>query len=153
MEKKYSQTQQVIDTLRANGGYSTLGNLYHLATKQLLRGRCGGSQLWRAMAVVSVFLRCPSKTVQAVGNDISQTPFPEGMLPCFPIQPCRWMGLPLFRCLSHVMILQQFRHVQRQEEFPVFNLQVRCMKNNWFCNSTGILGSELLQGCKGIARC
>lgn len=30
MAKKYSQTQQVIDTLRANGGYSTLGNLYHL---------------------------------------------------------------------------------------------------------------------------
>lgn len=27
---KYTQTQQVIDTLRQNGGYSTLGNLYHL---------------------------------------------------------------------------------------------------------------------------
>lgn len=26
----YTQTQQVIDTLRKNGGYSTLGNLYHL---------------------------------------------------------------------------------------------------------------------------
>lgn len=30
MAKKYSQSQQVIDVLRANGGYSTLGNLYHL---------------------------------------------------------------------------------------------------------------------------
>ncbi|MGN0258637.1 MAG: hypothetical protein ACI4CA_09745 [Bacteroides sp.] len=30
MAKKYTQTQQVIDTLRANGGYATLGNLYHL---------------------------------------------------------------------------------------------------------------------------
>lgn len=30
MAKKYTQTQQVIDTLRSNGGYATLGNLYHL---------------------------------------------------------------------------------------------------------------------------
>lgn len=29
MAKKYTQSQQVIDTLRAHGGYSTLGNLYH----------------------------------------------------------------------------------------------------------------------------
>ena len=29
-EQKNTQTQQVIDTLRANGGYATLGNLYHL---------------------------------------------------------------------------------------------------------------------------
>lgn len=29
-KKKYSQTQQVIDTLRKCGGYATLGNLYHL---------------------------------------------------------------------------------------------------------------------------
>lgn len=28
--KKYTQTQQVIDTLRQNGGYATLGRLYHL---------------------------------------------------------------------------------------------------------------------------
>ena len=28
--KKYTQAQQVIDTLRAHGGYATLGNLYHL---------------------------------------------------------------------------------------------------------------------------
>ena len=28
--KKYTQTLQVIDTLRQVGGYSTLGNLYHL---------------------------------------------------------------------------------------------------------------------------
>ena len=28
--KKYTQTQQVIDTLRTHGGYATLGNLYHL---------------------------------------------------------------------------------------------------------------------------
>ncbi len=27
---KYTQTQQVIDTLRRQGGYATLGNLYHL---------------------------------------------------------------------------------------------------------------------------
>ena len=27
---KYTQTQQVIDTLRKQGGYATLGNLYHL---------------------------------------------------------------------------------------------------------------------------
>ena len=31
MSKKYTQTQQVIDTLRKNGGYATLGNLYPLA--------------------------------------------------------------------------------------------------------------------------
>ncbi len=30
MGKKYTQTQQVIDTLRRNGGYATLGNLYRL---------------------------------------------------------------------------------------------------------------------------
>lgn len=30
MAKKYTQSQQVIDTLRDNGGYATLGNLYHL---------------------------------------------------------------------------------------------------------------------------
>ena len=29
-EKRYTQTQQVIDTLRKQGGYATLGNLYHL---------------------------------------------------------------------------------------------------------------------------
>ena len=28
--KKYTQTQQVIDTLREQGGYATLGNLYQL---------------------------------------------------------------------------------------------------------------------------
>ena len=28
--KKYTQTQQVVDTLRKHGGYATLGNLYHL---------------------------------------------------------------------------------------------------------------------------
>ena len=28
--KKYTQAQQVIDTLRQNGGYATLGDLYHL---------------------------------------------------------------------------------------------------------------------------
>ena len=28
--KRYTQTQQVIDTLRTHGGYATLGNLYHL---------------------------------------------------------------------------------------------------------------------------
>ena len=30
MAEKYTQTQQVIDTLRKNGGYATLGRLYHL---------------------------------------------------------------------------------------------------------------------------
>lgn len=30
MAKKYTQAQQVIDTLRKHGGYSTLGELYHL---------------------------------------------------------------------------------------------------------------------------
>lgn len=29
-QKKYTQTQQVIDTLRKAGGYATLGDLYHL---------------------------------------------------------------------------------------------------------------------------
>lgn len=29
-QKKYTQTQQVIDTIRKCGGYATLGNLYHL---------------------------------------------------------------------------------------------------------------------------
>ena len=29
-EKRYTQTQQVIDTLRKQGGYATLGNLYHI---------------------------------------------------------------------------------------------------------------------------
>ena len=29
-EKRYTQTQQVIDTLRRQGGYATLGNLYHM---------------------------------------------------------------------------------------------------------------------------
>ncbi len=29
-QKKYTQAQQVIDTLRKNGGYATLGSLYHL---------------------------------------------------------------------------------------------------------------------------
>lgn len=30
MTKKYTQAQQVIDTLRENGGFATLGSLYHL---------------------------------------------------------------------------------------------------------------------------
>lgn len=30
MKNKYTQAQQVIDALRKNGGYATLGNLYHL---------------------------------------------------------------------------------------------------------------------------
>ncbi|MCR5077736.1 MAG: hypothetical protein K6A82_06840 [Prevotella sp.] len=30
MTKRYTQTQQVIDTMRKHGGYSTLGNLYRL---------------------------------------------------------------------------------------------------------------------------
>lgn len=30
VQKKYTQTQQVIDTLRKTGGYATLGDLYHL---------------------------------------------------------------------------------------------------------------------------
>jgi len=29
-EKRLTQTQQVINTLREQGGYATLGNLYHL---------------------------------------------------------------------------------------------------------------------------
>ena len=29
-EKKYTQTQQVIDTRRQQGGYATLGNLYQI---------------------------------------------------------------------------------------------------------------------------
>ena len=29
-QQKYTQTQQVIDTLRKTGGYATLGDLYHL---------------------------------------------------------------------------------------------------------------------------
>lgn len=29
-QQKYTQTQQVIDTLRTTGGYATLGYLYHL---------------------------------------------------------------------------------------------------------------------------
>lgn len=29
-QHKYTQTQQVIDTLRQTGGYATLGDLYHL---------------------------------------------------------------------------------------------------------------------------
>ncbi len=29
-EKRYTQTQQVIETLRKQGGYATLGNLYHI---------------------------------------------------------------------------------------------------------------------------
>ena len=29
-QKKYTQTQQVIDVLHKYGGYATLGNLYHL---------------------------------------------------------------------------------------------------------------------------
>ena len=28
--KKYTQTQQVIDTLRQQGGYATLGNMYQI---------------------------------------------------------------------------------------------------------------------------
>ena len=33
-QKKYTQTQQVIDTMRKYGGYATLGNLYHLVDTQ-----------------------------------------------------------------------------------------------------------------------
>lgn len=29
-QQKYTQAQQVIDTLRTTGGYATLGDLYHL---------------------------------------------------------------------------------------------------------------------------
>ncbi|MDD7449092.1 MAG: hypothetical protein SPJ29_07225 [Phocaeicola sp.] len=31
MANKQTQTQQVIDVLRTQGGYATLGQLYHLA--------------------------------------------------------------------------------------------------------------------------
>ena len=34
-QKKYSQTQQVIDTLRKTGGYATLGDLYRLVDTKL----------------------------------------------------------------------------------------------------------------------
>lgn len=35
MERKQTQTQQVIETFRQHGGYSTLGNLYrHVNTSQ-----------------------------------------------------------------------------------------------------------------------
>lgn len=34
-EKKHTQTQQVIETLRQQGGYATLGNLEHSGTDPL----------------------------------------------------------------------------------------------------------------------
>jgi len=34
-EKKHTQTQQVIETLRQQGGYATLGNLEHGGTDPL----------------------------------------------------------------------------------------------------------------------
>ena len=34
-QRKYTQTQQVIDTLRKTGGYATLGDLYHLVDTKL----------------------------------------------------------------------------------------------------------------------
>ena len=40
-KKKYTQTQQVIDTLRKCGGYATLGKLYHLVDAS----SCGNKML------------------------------------------------------------------------------------------------------------
>ena len=34
-QQKYTQAQQVIDTLRTTGGYATLGDLYHLVDTKL----------------------------------------------------------------------------------------------------------------------
>ena len=35
-QKKYTQAQQVIDTLRKIGGYATLGDLYHLVDTKIM---------------------------------------------------------------------------------------------------------------------
>ena len=55
-KKKYTQTQQVIDTLRKCGGYATLGKLYHLVdtsswgTNTPNESRPKGDCPWRADA-------------------------------------------------------------------------------------------------------
>ena len=43
VQKKYTQTQQVIDTLRKTGGYATLGDLYHLVDTKSWATKTGRS--------------------------------------------------------------------------------------------------------------
>lgn len=63
MAKKYTQTQQVIDTLRANGGYATLGNLYHLVD----------TEAWAT--------KTPNETIRRIVQDSKEI---------FKIQPGLW---------------------------------------------------------------
>ena len=44
VQKKYTQTQQVIDTLRKRGGYATLGDLYHLVDTKSWATKTGRSE-------------------------------------------------------------------------------------------------------------
>jgi len=47
MEQKYTQAQQVVDTLRKNGGYATLGNLYHLVDTSTWRTKTPNESIRR----------------------------------------------------------------------------------------------------------
>jgi hypothetical protein len=47
MAKKYAQPQQVIDTLRNNGGYATLGDLYHLVDTSAWRTKTPNESIRR----------------------------------------------------------------------------------------------------------
>lgn len=51
MAKKYTQTQQVIDTLRKNGGYATLGKLYHLVDTSNWRTKTPNETIRRIVQV------------------------------------------------------------------------------------------------------
>ena len=59
-EKKYTQMQQVIDVLRDNGGYATLGNLYRLVD----------TTSWATLGIFPtvVSLICTAKAIQNIGS-------------------------------------------------------------------------------------
>ena len=56
-EKRLTQTQQVINTLREQGGYATLGNLYHLVD----------TSTWA--------IKTPNESIRRIVNGVSHSHF------------------------------------------------------------------------------
>ena len=91
-KQQYTQTQQVIDTLRRNGGYSTLGNLYHLvdtshwATKtpneSIRRIVQQSNEIFRIQPGLWALEECKKEVLKKFGikteEEIDEEPFSHG---------------------------------------------------------------------------
>ncbi len=91
-KQQYTQTQQVIDTLRKNGGYSTLGNLYHLvntshwATKtpneSIRRIVQQSNEIFRIQPGLWALEECKKEVLKKFGikteEEIDEEPFSHG---------------------------------------------------------------------------